>query len=836
MDFYRRLVIFLVIGLGSIYFLKAQPGSGRGQGMSEARIGSLKGVVVDQQTGAPVPFANIVLYRLKDSTIVDGTISSEEGVFNISALPFGAFYLQIQYVGYPAYTIDSIFIRPNDAQLDMGSIALEFSSVDLDEFVVSGERAPLQFNLDRRVINIESDIAASSSTAAEVMQNIPSVTVDVDGNVSLRGSSNVIILIDGRPSMLNNLDEMPADMIESIELITNPSARYDPDGTSGMINIVLKKERDPGYNGMVSMTYGTKAKAFGTLNFNYRENKVNFFINANTRIWEMQGYSNFERITTLSDARQSLRQKQDFERNGHFNNLRLGGDYFINDRNTLSVMLMGNLRQFLGEEHNKYSTYSILNGIEEPVDYFTQFSDSRIGGDGYEGAINYRRTYDDRIKELTADLFYSSSEWRSNRDMNRSFFYPDQTPREMHDYLQLTRSNTQRHNITGQIDYVTPVGNGGRLETGYKLSLNENHMDYMMMSFDTISNGWLHDEFAANEFIYNEQLHSAYVIYSNSINEKLKYQGGIRAEQVFTEGEQLTQDTTFERSYFNLFPSIHLRYEPSQRHNYLLSYSRRVNRPGSRVLNPFVDYSDPFNLSRGNPYLDPEFVNSFEAGYSFYHNKSVINTNLFYRYTDGIVTRVMLIEDDGITAMTTFENINKEESYGLELIVSHNLTEWWSINANYSHFRTRLYGEDISSQADDNYSWTFRVNSTMRFQNQLDVQVNFNYRSPQIFTGGMSNYRYFQSAGGLGIRSENYFVDMSLRKGVLDNKGQITLRLRDVFNTIKFDVHTYGDNFESSVERRRESRVLFVGFSYRINEYRPRRDRRPSLEEEIDMD
>lgn len=836
MKIYRRLVFFLVIIWVGVGYLKAQPGSGRGQGMGDVRAGSLKGAIIDKETEVAVPFANIVIYRHSDSTLVDGTISTEAGAFSFTGLPYGNFYLKIEYIGYPAYHIDSVHIRPREPAVDLGTVALLFESVDLDEYVVTGERAPLQFNLDRRVINIDSDISAASSTAAELMQNIPSVTVDIDGNVSLRGSSNVVILIDGRPSMLNNLDELPADMIESIELITNPSARYDPDGTSGMINIILKKDRDPGYNGMVSLTYGTKAKAFGTLNFNYREDKVNFFVNGNLRLWEMQGYSKFNRLSTINDATQDFVQNQDFDRNGNFSNIRIGGDYFINDRNTLSIMGMGNYRYFLGSEENEYFTYNVINDDRILNDYFMQDSEGLRGGNGYEGAINYRRTYSQSIRELTADLFYTNSDWDNEREMTRYFYGTNMQPTGENDFIQKTYNNSNRTNLTGQVDYVSPVGNGGRIETGYKLSLNENTSDYRMMTYDDDTEGWMHEAYAANEFIYNEQLHSAYMIYSNSINERFKYQGGLRAEQVFAEGYQVTQDTTFDRNYFNLFPSVHLRYEPSFKHNFLLSYSRRVNRPGSRVLNPFINYSDPFNLSRGNPYLDPEFINSFEAGYGLRHNKTTFNSNVFYRYTDGIVTRVMFIEDDGLTTMTTYENINKEESYGLELIVSQELLSWWSVNANYSYFRTQLFGEGISPEADDNYSWTFRANSTMRFPNKLDVQVNFYYTSPQIFTGGISSHRFFHSGGGLGVMSENYFVDLSMRKSVLNDNGTITLRLRDVFNTTKFDVVTYGDNFTSHVERRRESRVMFVGFSYRINEYRPRRDRRPPSLDDDDMD
>jgi len=810
----------VVLVFGGIYAQRPEGmGQGQGQGQTE-KIGELKGVITDKSTGQVMPFANVVLYSKRDSSIVDGTITNDNGGFVFTKLPFGRFFLKVQFIGYPTFEMDSIFIRPNDPKVDLGKILILTSSVALEEVVITGQKAALEFNLDRKVINIDQNIAASSSTAAEIMQTIPSVSVDIDGNVSLRGSSNVIILIDGRPSVLTSLDQLPADMVESIELITNPSAKYDPDGTSGMINIVLKKKKQPGYNGMVSLNAGTGNKYNGSLNFNYRQNKFNVFLDASYRKFQMTGYSDMERNTYFNDTIFSLIQKQDFINNGNFNNIRTGFDYFINTKNTIGFSANFNNRSFNNEQNNGYKNYLNAGGSENLVNYFTQGTKNNNKGQGNEFAINYKKTFAKKIQELTADVFYSTSGWDINSNLTKSFFNTNMEPSGQPPFLQNIINNTNRKHINAMVDYVQPIGNGGRIETGYKFSYNENGLDYNMLHFDYPTEQWLKDTLASNEFIYNEQIHSAYFIYSNTIKEKFKYQAGLRAEQAYRHGNQITMNEEFKLDTFNLFPSIHLRYDVSQLHSFQISYSRRINRPGSRVLNPFVNYSDPINLERGNPYLRPEFINSYEIGYSFFNKKTSVTPSVFYRNTEGIVSRIMTIENNSMSSLTTYANLNTEESYGLELIVSHDLLKWWKVNANYSHYRTQLYGQNINTNANDQVSWTFKFNSTMKLPKGLDVQASFNYNSPQIFTGGMSNYRFFNNAGGLGVQSANYFFDISAKKNVLKDKGSITLRMSDVFKTIKFDMVTQGENFDSNILRRRSSRVLFVGFSYRINEYR----------------
>lgn len=819
------VVLFLFI---SFYSIHAQRPDGAGQGPGD-KSGELKGIIADKTSKQALPFANVVLYSKRDSAMVDGTITNEKGAFAFNKLPFGRFYIKVQFVGYPSHSIDSIFIKPNAFAVDLGTTYIQVADVALDEVVITGQKSPLEFNLDRKVINIDQNIAASTSTVAEIMQTIPSVSVDMDGNVSLRGSANVVILVDGRPSMLTSLDQMPASMVESIELITNPSAKYDPDGTSGMINIILKKKREPGYNGMFSLNLGTGNKLMSSLNANYRHNKLNIFLDLNTRFFSMEGYGSTDRENTYNDTIMTLIQNQVNARNGNFNNIRTGFDYFINPKNTLSFSANLNSRRFSYEQNDDYKNYMETAGIQSLTNYFTQISKSNSPGSGHELGLNYKKTFDKKIQELSIDLFYSKSDRNSINNLTKKFYNTQLEPSGQPDYIQKNSGFNTRENMTAQLDYVQPVGNGGRLETGYKFSMNINDMNTILQKYNQNSYSWVNDTLASNRFVFDESLHSGYVIYSNTIKEKFKYQAGVRAEQSFIAGDQKTTGEQFNRGYLNFFPSLHFKYDYSEKHAFSLSYSRRVNRPGAGVMNPFINYSDPLNLIKGNPLLDPEFINSYEIGYALTFKKTAVNTTLFYRNTEGIVSKVMTLENNSLLSMTTYQNLNMEESYGAEFIVSQELNKWWRLNANYSLYRAQLYGENISSKANDGITWELKCTSTMKFPKNLDILATFEYESPEITTGGMSNY-HMGEAGGVGIRSAHYSINVSAKKSILKDKGNLSVSLRDVLKSNNHDSVTYGDTFYSSVTSRRQSRILFVGFTYRINEYRKPKNRK-SLEQ-----
>jgi len=801
--------LFVLIQFSSIF---AQRPEGMGGGQQPNTQCKITGTILNAENNQPVEYANIVLFRAKDSTMVSGTITDTKGYFTMDKLPFGKFYATINFIGFGTQKVEGIILNPKAPEYSLGTVKFKPQAVKISEVTVTSEKKMLDYNLDKKVINVSENIATIGGTAVDIMQNIPSVTVDIDGNVTLRGSSNVTILVDGRPSGLTSLDQIPASMIEKVEIVTNPSAKYDPDGMSGIINIVLKKKRTLGYYGMASANIGTGNKYNGSVNLNYRQNKLNLFVNYDVRSFAMEGYSKTNRTSFLNDTASFLFQNQDFNRKGNFQNIKLGSDYFINSKNTLSASILYNTRAFISREQTSYFNKNYTYNL---IDYYDNKSKSKNNNDGLEYSLNYKKTFDKPQQEWTTDLFYSNSNGENNINANQQLYNIDSTLANNTPSLKKTLTDAINQNITLQSDYVQPIGDGGRLETGYKYSYKNNDLNYSMDYYDYTTSDWLLDTISSNHYLYNEQIQAAYLIYSNTLK-GFQYQVGLRGEYAQTISNQKTSNFKYTNNYLGIYPTIHLKYEFSEKQALQLSYSRRINRPSYRSLNPFINYSDPVNLSAGNPNLDPEYINSYELSHDLNWKATTLNSSIFYKQIDNIISSKTILNSDG-TTLTSFDNLNSGISYGLEFILSQRIAKWWKANANYSYFRTTFYGNNINEAAKDGYSWNTKINTSITILKNLDIQVSFNYSAPIVTVSNSSEMRPFNSGGGQGKQKENYFADLGMKKEFFDGKLTADIRISDIFKSIKYDITTYGDNFTSSTIRRRESRVVFFGLSYKIN-------------------
>ncbi len=779
-----------------------------GGGSSSQPQGIILGSVTDKKTGHPVEYANVVLYRVKDSALVTGVVTDSKGIFRLEKIQFGNFYVKVNFIGYKVAELGDIQLRPETPIKNLGEILLEVTSTRLEGATITAEREQMEYNLDKKVVNVDKNLSLAGGSAIEVMQTIPSVTVDVEGNVSLRGSSNVTILVDGRPSNFTSLDQLPASMIERVEVVTNPSARYDPDGMSGIINIVLKKKKEPGYNGMISLNAGTGDKYMGSLNLNYRYNKINVFTNYDLRYFSMKGSSENHRESWFNDTSSFLDQFNTSRNRGKFHNIKAGVDYFINDFNTLSVSGSYHFRAM--RSSNVYKNAG-LDWQEVMTNYYERVSDGINSSDGYEAAVNYKKTFEQKGREWTIDASYEKHDNESGQDMRLQYYDMNYVGIDETEYQESSTIN-DNYELQFRTDYVHPLGKG-RIEAGYKFDYNSNDQDYLISELDAMNN-WVVDENTSNQFIYQEQIHAAYAIYSNSIK-KFKYQAGLRLEESFSAGNQVTQNMKFTKARFGWFPTVHLKYEFNDHHDMQLSYSRRVRRPRLWNLNPFTNYSDPMNLSTGNPYLDPEYTNSLELGYDFAREGTNINTSLFYRQTTGIMSRVTTLDSTGVSH-TTWENLNNGTSYGLELVFGQKLFKWWKINASGSFFHQQFEGDQVNEQARSSNSWTGKVNSAFTPMKGFDIQLSFFYNSPVVSASGASD-RFFSGGGGAGKMAENYWADLGMRKDFLKGALSLSLRVQDLFKTQKYNSWSWGDNYETTTQRYRESRVLFLGLTYKIN-------------------
>jgi len=819
-SFVRKLTIIAFV-LNVPFFLSAQTSAKKAPLPSQGGPGKITGTLIDAATSQPIEYGNVVILRAKDSTMINGGISATSGKFMIDQLPYGRFMVKIQFIGYKTKRIRDVFVNQKNLTVDLGTIQLETSTKSLNAVEVTAQKEMFVNNLDKRVINVDKNLVATGGSAVDVMQNIPSVSVDADGNVALRGNTNVTILIDGKPSSLSGLsssdilNQIPASAIESVEVVTNPSVKYDPEGTSGIINIVLKKKTNLGLNGIITANAGTKDKYNTSINLNYRYNRLNLFGNWDTRFNNFNNWGNSHRMTNISGITSYLDQNDKEHNRMQMQNFNLGFDYSLNDRNTLTLSWQHRDMQGNGDgfTKNRYldSTYSVTRA-------FDQSTESSRHMLSYDYTMSYKRTFEQKGRELTADFIYSDNSRKNNDNLSQqqldSIFQPYALPA-----LQQSYSKNKGNSYVGQANYVQPFAQWGRMEVGFKSSVRHQVSDNEVNNWLYTSEEWNNAQL--NHYTYDEQIHAVYGIFSGQLM-KFKYQVGLRAEQVYTDSKVTLTSDKFNYDYFSLYPSIHLVQEFGKDQELDLSYSRRVDRPGFRQLNPFIDYEDSLNLSKGNPNLKPQYINSMEFGYQKYWGKTSFTSNIFYKHTADMITRIDSMLNQNVK-MTTYMNLQTWQSYGLEIIGATDITKWWKMNANFSYFSTLFSGsEKYNIKKSDNYSWTAKANASFTPQKDLTIQLIGNYNAPQYLAQGKMK--------------DMYTVDFALRKDFFKNRLTANFRISDIFKTRRYDGETWGEGFYTSSTRRMDSRIAFVGLTWKLNNYKPSKDKLKDTQPNGDME
>ena len=792
----KNFLLTILISFLSLTNLVAQNGNGRQN--NSTSTGKIFGSLYDAQTNQIIEYGNIVLYRIKDSSMVNGTITDKQGKFVLDNLQFGMYYIKTSFIGYATKFIDSIRVNPKSLEVDLGKIMLDEQSIELGNVLVTGQKEMIINNLDKKVINVEKDLTTTGGTAVDVVGNIPSVTVDLDGNVSYRGNQNITILIDGKPSVLvgasnsDILNSIPASQIESIELVTNPSARYDPDGTSGILNIILKKRIDGGLNGSVTLNVGTGDKYNGSINLNYRTPYFNFFGSYDNRIANMWNEGNSLRTNNINNTTSYLSTVNDGTFRFGAQSVNVGVDYLYDNDNTFTLAYR--YRKF-GFDSDGDVTNTSKDSVNQLTNYFERSNIADRNMQGMSYTASYRRTFESKGQELTADVILNDHKMDREENIIQSNFDLNLNP--LKNNLQQGLSNNSNKEWTVQSNYINPIEGFGRIETGFKVTLKDlnSKNDYLNLDTNKI---WVEDLTRKTNFDYEEQVYAVYGIYSNNIN-KFQYQIGFRFEQANVDGSESETSIKFNKNYFAIYPTIHLVQVLPNEQEVQLSYSRRVERPNNRRLNPYVDKTDSLNIQYGNPELNPEFVNSLELGYSKFFGKTALTSSLFYRITNDAISDYTFLRNDGVTE-TTFRNLANRTSYGLELTAAHPLFEWLRLNGSFSYFNIKYDGADILEESN---SWISKASMVLFLSKDFNMQFNVNYNSPIV--------------DGQEREKEMFTADFAAKKDFLDGQLSLTLRVSDVFNTRERDEERTGINFFSTSYGKRESQVVYLGISYRLS-------------------
>lgn len=796
--------------------------------------GVLVGGVCDMNA-KPIAYAGVYVLNVGDSAMVTYAITDDEGKFVIDAIPFGKAFLKIEYFGYATVYTQPFTLSQQNPVYKIQRIKMTQEATTLDGVEIVAQVEMLENNLDKMVFNVESSITTEGATAVEVLEEIPSVDVDMDGNVTLRGSENVTILVDGKPTHLT-LDQIPANLIQSIEVITNPSARLEPDGESGILNVVLKKRKESGFNGMVSLRgsmelFRNKPKLgsySGNLNFNYSYDKINLFFS-----YDFRGHNHFNGGTTdrrswFGDDTTRLFQENYGKFGGYNHNLRTGIDWSINAKNTISFTFAYNNNRNSGFSDLSVEDDSVRMDEMIPYEKYLQKSGDLGKRNNYSGTINYKKTFETKGQELTADIYYTHNDRLGTDSTFQDFEYPAGHL----DIFQRSTTTDFNTNASAQVDFVTPVGKKGRIETGYKLSYRSVGEDYRFYQGDDSTEVAL-DPTRSNHFVFTEWINAAYFIYSTSFWDKLKIQAGVRGEIANTTSDLKSAGEVHKRNYYNLFPTVHVRWDITKEHSLQVSYSRRVSRPNIWQLNPFLNVSDRQNYRCGNPDLQPEFVNSVELGYLMTIKKSSLSATLYYRQRNNIISRYTEILQDTLEGeehtytLTTYRNLKSSQNFGIELVYGQQLWKFWRISLSGSFYRMIINSEEnIDDYLARDWTWRVRLNQTFNLPKDWQLQLNFRYRAPSITTGSMG----WGSGGvGQGKQSGNYGLDLGVKKSFLNKALVVGLNIRNLVSSYrnKIETYSYRENYgyHAYSVRERGRFNISISISYKINNYKKRMEK-----------
>lgn len=784
-------------------------GMGNMKNMKDPKMGRVYGKVLDATTGKPVEYASVqVLWFSKDS-LLGGGLVKENGDFAVDGLPsFGQVRVKIKFIGYKDYLQKVFIVPPDKVDQDLGDIKLSLDDKLLKEVDVVAEKSAVVLSIDKRTYNVEKDLSVKGGTAVDVMKNIPGLTVDADGNVQLRNQSPMIY-VDGRPTNLT-LQQIPADQIDRVEIITNPSVKFDASTTGGVLNVVMKKNNKPGYNGMVMAYVGTGDRYGGMANINIKEgSKWNFSLmySYNQAINNTKGYT---RRTQLDNGVATGYFNQDnlTRMMNLFNFGRLGIDYNINNRNTISFNGM-----IVGGQFKTNDVQSYKAGIYSPniASIGDQVNDQHAAFKNYNAQLLYKKTFPKIGKELTVDANYNYTDAKNGYLFSRTSVINDTI--YLPNSYQKNVGETNANQYIFQADYVNPISDTKKFEAGvksyYKQSISSNSTSVASGNEDS----YQRDSIMSNRYVIDDMINAAYVNYSAKTFWDIGYQAGLRFEQSYYKGTITDKNQSFYYNYpstsndilKSLFPALYFSKKLKKSQEVQLNFSRKINRPNFFQLMPFVMFADKQNIRIGNPQLKPEFKNIAELNYNKIFSKGSYLASGYFRYEEQPITDVAYPDPDPTkTNVLVNTSINGDNSirYGIE-----NTFKWtfwknldWTINANayYIYIKGIVVQSQPAVKA-EGYAWNAKTTLSYKFPKSFTLQLNGNYESPKILL--------------LGVANPIYSMDISLNK-MIGTKWIFNATLSDVFNTRRMGTYYETPYYTQELSRRRESRYVRFTVTY----------------------
>jgi outer membrane receptor protein involved in Fe transport len=782
----------------------------------------LTGKVIDASMDFPLEYASVSAKSIEDGSIINGGVTNREGMFSIK-LEKGTYDLEIEYISFEVKYISNFTI---DKDTDLGTIKLRAKAGELGEVTVVAETTQVEVRLDKKIYTVGKDLTTAGGTVSDALGNVPSVTVDIDGAISLRGNNNVRILINGKPSSVAGFgdqdvfQQLPAEAIESVEVITSPSARYDAEGTAGIINIILKREKTLGFNGSIRGTLGDPKNTGAFIDLNLRTDNFNVFTSLGYTDRTRPGNAFFD--TEFSNPELDFNriiEVREYNRNGQNYNVNAGAEYFIDDMSSVTASLFARLGDDGDVTTNTNSRF--VDGIENSTT--VRIENELEDDESFQYSMNYEKRFDkeNRDHKLTADIQYSSSNETKTGIINENQILPSDSLVAFQDNLETEK----RDSYLIQADYVKPMGDA-QFEAGFRGDYSDQSQGFLVQRQNLETGNLEIDEFVSSDFDFQQNITAVYTQYGNKFD-KFSFLLGLRYEQTQLKGtttplvpENFDRNFDFDKNFGGFFPTVNLVYELGEEENITLGYNRRINRPRSWFLNPFPSQSSRVNVFQGNPDLDPSFANAFDLGYLKRWEKLTLTSSIYYQRETDAFERVerdtgRRTEEDNIQINENIPiNLSSEERYGAELGILYNPTKWLRTNLSFNYFRFQSEGsfEGIEYGA-TNESYFGRFSSNVILPWKIQWQTNAFYRGPRVNAQTETD----------PIAS----IDLAFSKDFLkDDNLTISLNVRDLFNSRKRDQFTIAENFTSNSSFQWRVRQVTATVVYRFNQQKREQNRK----------
>jgi outer membrane receptor protein involved in Fe transport len=760
----------------------------------------IAGKVVDSESNIPLAYASVILFNQSDSSKITGMITDDKGLFQLTNVAPGNYFIEISFMGFQKEILSDLRIKYNNAKIKVGNIKLKPAVLEGEEVEIVAEKKPIEYKIDRKVVNVDKQYTAVSGTAVDVLKNVPSVTTDIDGNVQLRGSTKFNLLIDGRPSPLDPseaMEQIPASTVDRIEIITNPSAKYNPEGTSGIINIILKRNQLLGESGVINTNGSLQDKYGGDLLLSVKRGilTLNFGGNYNRRTMpgtlkeETLNYSSGDTTGIYSDGTSD----RTFTGLGLRSELIL--EYTKNDRLGLGINFGRRKMDFRADNDYEESSLGMLE-----TNYYSDLSESNHNGAFYSLNADFKHKFNKTNHELWGMITHN----HRNMDEENITELTDTSGTLISGQKSTEGGPASRSEI--QINYINPVAEGQKIETGYQMRRSNSDEKTGFYSFDTSAGSYVYYPEYSHNIYYLSNIHSLYGLYSREIG-KIGYQLGLRTEYTYRNIELEDTGEKFHLERWDLYPSAHFSYELNKGFQFMTSYTRRVQQPREWFLEPFQTYINAYNIRQGNPNLQPEIVDSYEIGSQKTLYQGFVAADIYHRTTHNLIEQTKMADSANVT-LNSVDNVGTSYASGIEMTIKQRLQKWWEADLIGTIYDYRIYGELFGEDiAEKSFNCNLRFNHSFTLTKNTKFQINTIYSSPSVTAQG---------------EMKGFFVtDLALKREFFKKKLSATLQVNDVFATRKFDINKASAGLYTQTLMKREAQVVMLNLSYNLNNYKP---------------